>query len=502
VSSSIFKLSGLNLLFPQHSKINHYYLGHLDENESHDIQVLTGAFIFIRSGLLRDLNGFDESYFMYGEDIDLSKRILDQGIKIGYLPNTQIVHFKGESTNKIDLNFVSRFYGAMYIYYKKHHRGFLKYPMLWILGVSTFLLALVSWIFTIFRTYSKPLLDFYICFISFLLAKKLWSKYYFYNVDYFDSGIYYNVLSYSAILVIALWYFGWYEKYPKLKYLFSGILLGLIMLLIVYSVLPENMRYSRFLVFLGTIFSAAFVYLRYLADSKIFKRSKNHSFILVTEKVDEKKIAKILKEKNQGLNYLGRVSARSESDDTNLGNIDDLSKITNAYNPDIIVFNSEDVSNSVIIEKMTIPNSRVKYLITSAKNMVILGSESKNYKGQIFEIEPSYRLARPIYRRMKRSLDVIFSLSVLIIFPIFIFIRLKFINNAIDVLLARQTWVSYTTTNENLPQIMRGIFNTKALIGEVIGEEVIYTEDKSDICYAKHYHPYFDIMIILRNLKS
>jgi hypothetical protein len=96
-------------------------LGNLDENKIHKVAVLSGAFLFARKNVLRSLSGFDEDFFMYGEDIDLSYRIQKAGFCNYYLGTNAIVHFKGESTVK-DKAYVKNFYTAMMIFVQKHHQ--------------------------------------------------------------------------------------------------------------------------------------------------------------------------------------------------------------------------------------------------------------------------------------------------------------------------------------------------------------------------------------------
>lgn len=99
-----------------------YYANHLDERETGEVDVLTGAFMFLKRELFQKLGGFDERFFMFGEDIDLSYRIQCYGRKNQYLGNLTIVHFKGESSLK-DVTYLKNFYGALKIFYIKHFRN-------------------------------------------------------------------------------------------------------------------------------------------------------------------------------------------------------------------------------------------------------------------------------------------------------------------------------------------------------------------------------------------
>ncbi len=109
------KVAGAKLL--GHSK--YYYANHIERNELAEIDVLTGAFMFIKKEVYNEIGGFDEDFFMYGEDIDLSYRISKAGYKNFYIGSSKVLHFKGESTVK-DKFYLENFYGALSIFYKKH----------------------------------------------------------------------------------------------------------------------------------------------------------------------------------------------------------------------------------------------------------------------------------------------------------------------------------------------------------------------------------------------
>jgi len=96
-----------------------YYANHLQKDENGEVTVLAGAFMLIKRSIYEEVGGFDERYFMYGEDIDLSYTIQQAGYVNYYLGKTEIIHFKGESTVK-DATYRKRFYGAMQLFYKKH----------------------------------------------------------------------------------------------------------------------------------------------------------------------------------------------------------------------------------------------------------------------------------------------------------------------------------------------------------------------------------------------
>ena len=121
--ASFCKLFGLTSLFPTSKVFAKYYLGYLDENRNHEVQALSGACMLVRKEVVDKTGGFDERFFMYAEDIDLSFRIHQTGYINAYLAGITIIHFKGESTTK-DSRYVKLFYKAMIQFVEKHYTGF------------------------------------------------------------------------------------------------------------------------------------------------------------------------------------------------------------------------------------------------------------------------------------------------------------------------------------------------------------------------------------------
>ncbi|HEY5772178.1 MAG TPA: glycosyltransferase family 2 protein [Chitinophagaceae bacterium] len=119
-SASFYKLFGLTAMFPGSKTFGKYYQGHLSEDENNPVDVLSGAFIMVKREVFEKVNGFDESFFMYGEDIDLSLRITQRGYKNYYLGKISVTHLKGGSTT-YNYKHVRDFYGAMNLFVKKHY---------------------------------------------------------------------------------------------------------------------------------------------------------------------------------------------------------------------------------------------------------------------------------------------------------------------------------------------------------------------------------------------
>lgn len=121
--TSFYKLCGFTRLFPRSKVFARYYLGHLSPQQTNVVEVLAGAFMLLPRAVHEKVGGFDEVFFMYGEDIDLCYRILQAGYRNYYFAETTIIHFKGESTRRNTPQYVRTFYGAMDVFVRKHYHG-------------------------------------------------------------------------------------------------------------------------------------------------------------------------------------------------------------------------------------------------------------------------------------------------------------------------------------------------------------------------------------------
>lgn len=118
--TAFYKMSGLCRLLPTHRKLGRYYMGWLPWDEPAPIEIISGAYCLLRRQALEEVGLLDEDFFMYGEDIDLSYRLLKAGWENWYLPDA-ILHYKGESTQKSSFRYVHVFYEAMLIFFRKHY---------------------------------------------------------------------------------------------------------------------------------------------------------------------------------------------------------------------------------------------------------------------------------------------------------------------------------------------------------------------------------------------
>jgi hypothetical protein len=118
--TSFTKITGLSRLFPKSKIFARYHLTYLNENETYEVDAISGAFMFIRRSVYEKIGGFDPDFFMYGEDLDLCYRCQKAGFKVYYFHETEIIHYKGESTKRSRIDETKVFYNAMHLFVKKH----------------------------------------------------------------------------------------------------------------------------------------------------------------------------------------------------------------------------------------------------------------------------------------------------------------------------------------------------------------------------------------------
>ncbi|MEW6062042.1 MAG: glycosyltransferase, partial [Bacteroidota bacterium] len=117
------KTFGLSTLFPKSKLFARYNLTYLDPDQTYDVDAISGSFMMLRRAVYEKIGGLDETFFMYGEDLDWCYRVKQAGWKVYYVPTTSIIHYKGESTKRSDIDELKVFYNAMRLFVRKHHAG-------------------------------------------------------------------------------------------------------------------------------------------------------------------------------------------------------------------------------------------------------------------------------------------------------------------------------------------------------------------------------------------
>ena len=506
---AFYKIFGLAHLFPKSSLFNHYYLGHLDKNAPQEIEVLTGAFMMIRKSVIQEVGSFDEQFFMYGEDIDLSYRIHMAGYKIIYYPETSIIHFKGESTKKGNIGYVNMFYEAMKKYAKKHYSSQDATLLSSLVNLGIFFRAFLSHAYNFFKKTGPIILDFILIIAALAIFKNIWARLVYNESSYYAySSINLNILLYAIIWVLSLFFLGAYDKLFAWRRFVRGIMVGWILIAITYAFLGPLLRPSRALVFFGGIIVFSFLSINRLFLFRIIKGhfkmigERQKKYLFIGDFHDAEQVTKLIAANHPNYIFKGVISV-SKANDNYLGSIEQLDQIVSFYDIQEIIFSLKTVASSIIMQWMTILGQKVTYKIAPDKPISIIGSHSKNQQGELYTFDVRYNIDESYQKRNKRIIDLAFSFCFLLFAPVsinFVFKKRQFINNCILVISGQKTWVSYHSPNEDhtFPFLKEGIISPATAYPDQ--KDPLILKDL-DFYYARDYSVAKDIQLIISNFR-
>jgi GT2 family glycosyltransferase len=502
------KTFGLSKLFPRSPLFNRYHLGFLSEDETHEVDVLSGAFMWIRVEALEKSGYLDEDFFMYGEDIDLSYRIQKAGYKNYYFAETKIIHYKGESTRKGSLNYVRTFYQAMIIFARKHFSGSQAGTYIFLIRLGIYFRALLTVLSTLARKAFLPLLDALLLLGGMLFLKDFWARHYFNDPDYYQhSYIYFNFGLYILFWLLSIYFSGGYENPFRLRRLVRGLLAGTLAIAAVYGFMDLRFRTSRVLILLGFTWGALSLSglrtLLYFLKNRDFSMGmeRKANLIIVGTEEESNRVQDLLRQAQVERNFIGTVTPMETEVDhkTYLSSISDLDNIVQIYKVDEVIFCSKDIRTESVLNWMTRLGPEVEYRIVPEESLSIIGSSSRNTSGELYTIDIRFRIAEPMNRRNKRLLDVLLALALLISFPLHLLWLQKplgLVRNCWLVLMGKKSWVGYADVQEkhNLPSLRSGILSP--LDGLHLDDINMETRKRLNFLYAKDYRTSEDLLLI------
>lgn len=250
ISGSIWKLLGLNKVFSESNFWNQYYKG--SKNIPDEIEVMSGACFFMKKSMYQQLGGFDERFFMYGEDIDFSFRIHKAGYLIRYIEQFPIIHFKGRSSPRHLIQFQNAFYDAMYIYWEKHYQSLHTTWLNILVRSVVWAMKLISWVSHVLALFIWPCIDAIVLYGFIAAVSHWWARYIKFDLGFFPPSFFYMILPlYTMIWIGSLMASGFYQRDIELKKLLKGSTLGTMLTLLVYFLLPSDYKFSRGILMFG-----------------------------------------------------------------------------------------------------------------------------------------------------------------------------------------------------------------------------------------------------------
>ncbi len=513
--TSFFKMTGLSTLFPTSPVFSKYHLGHLDPQKNHEVDVLAGAFFMTRKDVLEKTGGFDEAFFMYGEDIDLSYRIQKEGFKNYYCAETSIIHFKGESTRKGSLNYVRLFYSAMMIFVQKHYSHVTAGLFRFFISIAIWLRAGVSAVAGFIKKNGLPIIDAILILLSFFIAKLTWNELVKPDIIY-DKGLLTIAFpAFTLIFLTASYYAGLYDRQQKRGRLIRSTLIAMITLLAIYSLLPETVRFSRAILLLGSLFSFILMSVdRWLLTRLNWIETEDDEKMgtIIVGTVEEYQRAEAMMQlANKEERILGRVGIK-DNDEHCLTTIDKLSLFLRDIPVREIIFCQGTLGFREIIGHCHKLNGGVRMRITCPGAGSIVGSDSSKTAGEIVSIDAHFEISKPVNRRFKRLIDVLWGLIMILGFPVhLLLVRRPFqlLANAFAVIGSRKSWIGYSSSRQGekdggngfpLPALKPGVIGVNGLPSS----QSVETEDglfMLDQLYARDYTPYLDIYLITKGYR-
>lgn len=506
--TSFYKICGLTNIFPHNKRISSYYLGHLSEDETNEIDILPGAYLMISRRAYDKVGGLDESFFMYGEDIDYSWRIKLAGFKNYYLPSARIIHYKGESTKKGSLNYVYTFYNAMAIFAKKYFSGNGAKFYNILINIAIWVRASFSFLERLLQRLIVPSLDFIFALGGFVAIKQLWAIGN-YNVSYYPPFYTWIVLPlYVLILMAGGWLVGGYDKPVKLWRMTRGMALGALALFVFYSLVNETMRYSRAILLLGAAWSITIVVLLRLGLSALniqgyALRAKHRNVLIVGSDNEVDRVERLLCDIGIAPHFVGKVSTDKNADRLHYS-ATHINELIHYYNIDEITFCSKDVSIQEIINQMdSLKTTGVEFKIVPEESDNIIGSNAIYSSESLLAMDIN-TITTQLNCRNKRIFDIATSLIILTLSPIIFWIQKRkrsFFPHLFKVLIGKNSWVGYIAMDKeasSLPKIKEGVFST----ADLMPRSQNFNIHRLNLLYAKSYKLSIDIAVLLKNIDN
>jgi len=515
---AFYKAFGLSALFPRSRLFGKYHLGFLDADKTHRVEVLAGAYMLLRRSALDKTGNLDEQYFMYGEDIDLSYRIVQAGYQNIYFADAPIIHYKGESTRKASFNYVRMFYKAMILFARKHFSGPGAGLLIAFLNMAIYLRAFMAALVRMLGKLATPLLDAALFFGGLFLVKFYWEYYvkYIEGGAYPSSYLYINVPLYIAIWLFAVFLSGGYDRNATGSRIVRGMVWGTIAIAAVYGFLPEHLRFSRGMIIAGAAVNSALI-LGVRGAVQLFRYGNlrygaipEKKMLLVGSTAEAERTHQLLHQLQLGHQVIGYVNPTPEINTHPylLGTIDQLETLITTYKANELIFCAQDIPHAVIIAKMEALCGTCDFKIVQPGSNAIIGSNSRDTAGDIYTMDVHLRLAQPHYLRSKRILDITLTLILLLLSPIIIwFVKKKggFLLHCLRVFFGRKTWVAYTkgaeqsNGNQPLPPLKPGVLHPLSGSRQSIMQpHILY---RVNYMYARDYSVSTDLGLIRRNFK-
>lgn len=501
------KISGIYRIFRSSRRFNHYYMGYLNEHEINEVEILSGAFMLMRKETLDNVGLLDETFFMYGEDIDLSWRIIQGGYRNYYYPKTTIIHYKGESTKKGSLNYVFVFYQAMVIFARKHFSERNARLFTSLINLAIYARAALAVAQRFLNRVWLPLLDFGALTGGLWVIAKCYGQ--LQEKIYEPALLIRSFTAFSVVWLISVLFTGGYDRPLSAVRMIKGSIAGSVLILLSYSLLPEELRFSRAIVLSGALWSLAFFPLSRMFFSVLLPRtfdwvSQRERRYAVAASPDElSRITELIRQTQGGTPEVIHLEVAPNIEAAVLARrLEDTIRV---YRVDVVIFSAKDLSSAAIIELMGGTTATgVDYKIAPPDSLFMIGSNSIDTSGDLFMLQTN-AIHKAENRRAKRLFDVVTAGAIIggfLLFAWCITQKTGALRNAGMVLLGKASWVGYDRASgqtEGLPRVRPSVLTTTdGLEAATINSD---TASRLNLIYARDYRVTTDLRILLNGFR-
>jgi len=427
LSVSIPKLLGLSKLFPKARWANRYNLTYLDPDKLHSVDAISGSCMFMSRDLFEELDGFDERFFMFGEDLDLCYRVKQRQKEIHYVPLTQIIHYKGESVKSAPYNSEHAFYNAMILFYEKHFQKklFTKYTV----RLGVFIRRLIFKILSMRAQITSVTLDSISVLIAFMIAIPI--RFSDYEPIVSSKGL--VPLIYVVFWLVVGMVFQLYTRYV-LSY--SRAIISSVIgffFAVAFTYFFKQYAFSRLVIILATLIITILIpgwrlWMHYLASkNKISPVPQKQNFLfkrntMIVGSNDEGiKIAKnVMRRVDIDLDIIGFCDDVLQSSIETLplpflGRIDEIEEIIKTHEIRELIFSSQTMSYERIIQIMNrTKHLHLTYRMVPRHDDILLGKSVIEDLGELSFVNIEYAIFHKFHRFTKRIFDLLISLIIMI----------------------------------------------------------------------------------------
>ncbi len=518
--ASFTKVSGLSSLFPNSKLFAKYNLTYLDENQTYEVDAISGSFMMWKYDVYKKVGGFDSTFFMYGEDLDLCYRVQKAGYKVYYNHETEIIHYKGESTKRSSIDETKVFYDAMQIFVKKNLSS--SWFVQIILQSAIFFRKLLA-ILNIYKTvFISILLDGVFYSAGVYLAEHIYMNERWNGFPEMYKPLIYIVPGIIQVLISAL--SGVYKK-NSLQILrsFIGLTVGLFTITFL-TFFFKQFAISRAVVLI-TFLLSLFTFAIYRIILKVFFKigvgeNKNVKTIVVGTSLKAVNIASKLKSNPMLLNTISGLATINQKEVGEnraeipiICSLENIKKTILENKIEKVIFSSDDISFENIFSVVSsCRDLNVDFLVSGEEHDYLVGKSSITVLKDVPLLKVHYNISSITHKLTKSAFDYTFGIFVLIfLYPLMYILskiansNSKFVEMVLEVpkvLSGKKSFVG-----PKAAQFYSGLYLGKpGLTGlwytDLFDQTDSVEMNKLDLYYAKNQNIWLDIEIIGKTLSK